>query len=240
PCPLTAPRGRGGPWKAHLEGFDLHATDDRAGVARENPRDANEPNLPRPTPTLLVAECGDRIQTRRAARRVEAEEDADGARDQEGTRGRRRGEERRPLREVRDQPRRADAEDDAGRAAHQAERGRLDQELEQDVPAPRPHREPDADLARALGHRHQHDVHDADAAHEERHRGEAAEQVHQHGARVLRGLGDLVEITDGEVVVLARRDEVALAVERAGLRIDLWVDVGAGWGCATAVCGYWV
>src|SRR5213076_9437 len=84
PCPLTAPRGRGGPWKAHLDGFDLHATDDRAGVARENPRDANEPNLPRPTPTLLVAECGDRIQTRRAARRVEAEEDADGARDQEG------------------------------------------------------------------------------------------------------------------------------------------------------------
>ena len=32
----------------------------------------------------------------------------------------------------------------------------------------------DADLARALGDRHQHDVHDADAADEQRHRGDAA------------------------------------------------------------------
>src|SRR5213595_2374442 len=102
----------------------------------------------------------------------------------------------------------------------------LFQFLVEDVPAPRPHREPDADLARALGHRHQHDVHDADATHEERHRGDAEEQVHHHGARVLRGLGDLVEITDGEVVVLARRDAVALAEERADLRLDPGERVG--------------
>src|SRR5213595_2709720 len=81
-------------------------------------------------------------------------------------------------------------------------------------------------LARALGHRHQHDVHDADATHEERHGGDAEEQVHHHGARVLRGLGDLVEITDGEVVVLARRDAVALAEERADLRLDPGERVG--------------
>src|SRR5437764_14426509 len=70
PCPLTAPRGRGGPWKAHLEGFDLHATDVRAGVARENPRVANEPNLPRTTPTLRVADCSDWTPTIRSDRRV--------------------------------------------------------------------------------------------------------------------------------------------------------------------------
>ena len=52
----------------------------------------------------------------------------------------------------------------------------LDQELREDVAPPRADRLADADLARALGHRHEHDVHDADPADEQRDRGDRAEQ----------------------------------------------------------------
>jgi hypothetical protein len=51
---------------------------------------------------------------------------------------------------------------------------RFDHELREHVAVARPDRKPEADLARPLGHRHQHDVHDADAADEQRHRGNPA------------------------------------------------------------------
>ena len=52
----------------------------------------------------------------------------------------------------------------------------LGQELPEDVAPPRPDREPDADLARALGHGHEHDVHDADAADQQGDAGDGAKQ----------------------------------------------------------------
>ena len=55
-------------------------------------------------------------------------------------------------------------------AAEQAQHHRLDQELHQHVAAAGAHRQAEADLPGALGDRHQHDVHDADAAHHERDR----------------------------------------------------------------------
>ncbi len=53
----------------------------------------------------------------------------------------------------------------ADQTADQAHQHGLGQELLQHVALARAHRHADADLARALGHRHQHDVHHADAAH---------------------------------------------------------------------------
>ena len=52
----------------------------------------------------------------------------------------------------------------AGRAAGERRRQPLEQELQQDRAAPRAERLAQADLARPLGDRHEHDVHHADAA----------------------------------------------------------------------------
>ena len=112
--------------------------------------------------------------------------------------------------EARHQQAGAVAERDADQAAERRQRHRLDQELDQDVLAPRADRLAQADLARALGHRHQHDVHDADAADQQRdaddrahHRGDAAEH-----ARV--DLAHLVLHHDAEVVLVVLGDVVAL------------------------------
>ncbi len=61
-------------------------------------------------------------------------------------------------------------------AAEQAEHDGFDQELQQHVAAAGADGQAQADLARPLGDRHQHDVHDADAADEQRHAGDAREQ----------------------------------------------------------------
>ena len=50
----------------------------------------------------------------------------------------------------------------------------FDEELEADVAPPRADRAAHADLARALEHRREHDVHDADAADEQRDAGDGA------------------------------------------------------------------
>ena len=68
------------------------------------------------------------------------------------------------------------AEHDADDAAHRAERDRFDQELGEDVAAMRADGHADADFARPLGHAHEHDVHDADAADDERNARDRAEQ----------------------------------------------------------------
>ena len=52
-------------------------------------------------------------------------------------------------------------------AAQHRKHDRLDQELGQHLALERADGQADADLARALGDRDQHDVHDADAAHQQ-------------------------------------------------------------------------
>ena len=59
---------------------------------------------------------------------------------------------------------------------------RLDEKLRHDVASARADAHAQAYLARALGHRHQHDVHDADAAHEKRDACYAGEQQRHHVA----------------------------------------------------------
>jgi hypothetical protein len=51
--------------------------------------------------------------------------------------------------------------------------------------------ESQADLARPLGHRHEHDVHDADATDQKRHARDAREE-RRHGLRLGRAGGDQV------------------------------------------------
>ena len=63
-----------------------------------------------------------------------------------------------------EQPDQAVRHGDADEAAGERRRQALEQELQQDLAPPRAERLAHADLARALLHVHEHDVHDADAA----------------------------------------------------------------------------
>src|SRR5438128_1347248 len=67
-----------------------------------------------------------------------------------------------------DDIREADAADNPDHAAEPGEGHGFDQELQKDVPSPRTDRLADADLARSFGARNEHDVHDADAADDQR------------------------------------------------------------------------
>ena len=126
---------------------------------------------------LLVAQGHDRVEPRGPARGPDAEEEPDQRAEPERHHhggGRDQGI---PLHDPREHDRGADAQQDADRAAQDAQGQRLDQELEQDVAAGGAQRLADADLAGALGHRDQHDVHDPDAADHEAHRGDAGQQA---------------------------------------------------------------
>ena len=89
---------------------------------------------------------------------------------------------------------------DADSRAEEAHNDCLGQELLPDVGLMRADRDANADLSRAFGHRHQHDVHDADAADDERYAANRREQK-THGLR--EGLGrfyDQVRVGDNEVL----------------------------------------
>ena len=103
---------------------------------------------------------------------------------------------------------------DAEHAAADREQHGLDEELAEDVGAPRAERLADADLARPLGDGDEHDVHDADPADEQRDRGDGGEQhredvVARGGRLQQRGL---VEHAEG------RR---CRSSECVGVRIDV-------------------
>ena len=69
----------------------------------------------------------------------------------------------------------------------------------------------DADLARALGHRHQHDVHDPDAADDEADARDAREQEAEDLRRLLLRREELAAVEQREVVVAAGREAVLAA-----------------------------
>ena len=94
-------------------------------------------------------------------------------------------------------------------------------------PAARADRHAQADFADALGHRHQHDVHDADAADDQRDAGDRAEQQ-RHQPRRLRARGDhFGDVAHGEIVVVAGLDLVALAQEVFDLTLRVGQVLGA-------------
>ena len=110
----------------------------------------------------------------------------------------------------RDRLRRADAGQYPASAADHPEQDCLDQELQQDVHAPGADRHPDADLAGALGDRDQQDVHDADAADQQRDRCHGSEQQRHDPAAALGRLRHLAQVAHVEVVILAGLDVMAV------------------------------
>ena len=68
----------------------------------------------------------------------------------------------------------------------------------------------DADLARPLGDRDEHDVHDADAADEQRNAGDRAEQQRHHQRDDPQHVGDFGRVVDGEIVLRAAADAMPL------------------------------
>ena len=77
--------------------------------------------------------------------------------------------------------------------------------------------EADADFARPFGHAHEHDVHDADAADDQRDAGDRAEQQGHDTRSGGGGFGDFLLVAHREIVVAAFADVVPLAQERNDL-----------------------
>src|SRR5262249_21688394 len=107
----------------------------------------------------LMAKRVDGIEARRPPRRVEAEHHPDGEGQRARPGARRLAALTRPLDGALERPRSGDADEDAGHAAGDAEQHRLAQELRLDGPLRRADGQADADLARPLHHRREHDVH---------------------------------------------------------------------------------
>ena len=94
-----------------------------------------------------------------------------------------------------------DAGDDSDDAADRAERDRLDQELRENIATVRAHRHARPDFARPLGDAHQHDVHDPNAADDQRNDGNPGEQCcHRLGRRRGRRRNFFL-VPDGKIVV---------------------------------------
>ena len=90
--------------------------------------------------------------------------------------------------------------DNSGDAAAHAEEHGLGQELQQHMQPPRADRHAQTDLARPLGHRDEQNVHDADAADDKRYGRYRGQQKRHDAAAALRGLGDLAEVSHGEII----------------------------------------
>ncbi|PWB71560.1 hypothetical protein C3F09_07680, partial [candidate division GN15 bacterium] len=66
---------------------------------------------------------------------------------------------------------------------------------------------------------HQHDVHDADAADQERNGGDRAQQIREHATHLRCGVGDILLRAHLEVVVLVLAESVSLAQQRSDLAV---------------------
>src|SRR5262249_31292066 len=116
-----------------------------------------------------------------------------------------------------DQERASPAGHDADCPPEQTEDDGLDEELTEDVAGPRPHGHAQADLAIALRHGYQHDVHDPDPADNQRDQGHAEKQASDEPHGPLYGADDLGEVLDREIARLVGRDSVTLAKHTSNL-----------------------
>ena len=74
-----------------------------------------------------------------------------------------------------------------------------------------------ADLARPLGHTHEHDVHDSDSADHERDAGDCTEQQRHHRGGGGGCLRDFLLIAHGEIVIAAGANIMSLSKQRDDL-----------------------
>src|SRR6266568_4880666 len=161
----------------------------------------------RPLPlsaALFVPQRLDRIESRRAAGRIQSEPDAsEGRRTQRGDNGPQR-DVGRDGREAGDGEREHAAHEHPDRAPDEGQGRGLDQELPQDRAARRAERFADADFPRALGDRDHHDRDHADAPHDETDGREHEHHEEEHAADLVPGVQQLVLGDDREVVLLPR------------------------------------
>ena len=166
----------------------------------------------------VVVERLDGPKLRRLARRIEAEDDADrhGEADRQlhNAHGHRQRHAQHALQRVHEQR----AQRQADQAAQAGDDDCLDQELQENVAPLGAHGLADADLARALGDGYEHDVHDADAAYEQRDAGDAAQHQREGAAGLLHGREHLALVHDRvAAVVLVAAVEVAFDVRLRGV-----------------------
>ena len=126
------------------------------------------------------------------------------------------------------QDRQTSAEGDADGSAHQAQHHGLDEELPQDVVAAGADGHPQADFPRPLGDRHEHDVHDAHAADDQRNAGHGQEQDGHDGRLGAHGVGHFGHVADVEVVELPAADAMPLAQQIGDLVDGLRDLLGGG------------
>src|SRR5258708_36636 len=165
----------------------------------------------------FVAQCLDRVEVRRLARRVVAEEYADGDRERGGDDHRCERGLHRPAEAAADEERRDEAQHNPGRSTDEAQDHGLPEELKLDRLFRGAHGDADADLAGPLRHRHKHDVHDADAADDEGDRRDGDEENRQRATRLELGVDDVLGVPNVEVVVLVGAQMVPVAEERGRL-----------------------
>src|SRR5512146_1319547 len=165
----------------------------------------------------LLAQRHDRVEPGRAAGRIHAGRDADAAAqhdaEQDGDRrhrGRQRG---RDVEEHREEYARGDPQT----GPDHRDRHRFGEELPQDVAAPRAQRLADPDLTCALGDRHQHDVHDDDAAHDQGDPHEPRPDGVEDAAELVPERQHPLRRLHDEIVVLARAQVAAGAHHRLRL-----------------------
>ena len=89
--------------------------------------------------------------------------------------------------------------------------------MPQDVARTGAHGQANADLAGALDHADQHDVHDADPADDERNAGDGAEKECHRAGRGGGGLRDFLLVAHNEIVVFACFNPMALAKQGGDL-----------------------
>src|SRR5947208_3764434 len=180
---------------------------ERILLARSVSKDMTTISESRPVRTvfMLFAPQGfDRIQFRRAHRGIQTKEQSDERGNADAHRHGPRLDRGRKRRQLADDHRKDETKAGAEHAAERRKRDRLRQDLPDDVAAARAEGLSQPDLARALAHHHQHDVHDHDAADDERQRHDADE----HGEDALGGglidAKQRVRREHAEVVALGR------------------------------------
>src|ERR1019366_1456593 len=112
---------------------------------------------------------------------------------------------------------------DAGNAARKGDRQSFRQELKEDVATPAAERLFHANLARALGHRYQHDVHQSDAANAQRQRADEGQQNLQARGDDLELLQLLHHVEDEYGALVIRLEVVLLGENCAHLVLHQFV-----------------
>ena len=107
-------------------------------------------------------------------------------------------------------------------ATDRTQRYGFDQKLGKNVAAVGADCHSNADLPRALGYADEHDIHNANAAYEQRDGCDRDEQG-AHDARSLRRrVGDFLLAANGKIFIFARVNPVALTEQGGDLLLDPW------------------